>query len=35
MWCLGELGIPFERLDWGGPFGGNEAKKRMKKGAGM
>lgn len=24
MWCLGELGIPFERLDWGGPFGGND-----------
>jgi glutathione S-transferase len=24
MWCLGELGIEFERIDWGGPFGGND-----------
>ncbi|MBT4045055.1 MAG: glutathione S-transferase family protein [Rhodospirillaceae bacterium] len=24
MWCVGELGIPFERIDWGGPFGGND-----------
>ena len=24
LWCLGELGIPYERLDWGGLFGGND-----------
>ena len=24
MWCLGELGIEYERIDWGGPFGGND-----------
>jgi glutathione S-transferase len=24
MWCIGELGIPHERIDWGGPFGGND-----------
>lgn len=23
LWCLGELGLDFERLDWGGKFGGN------------
>ena len=23
LWCCGELGIPFERVDIGGPFGGN------------
>ena len=23
LWCLGELGLEFERLDWGGKFGGN------------
>jgi glutathione S-transferase len=23
LWCLGELGLKFERLDWGGKFGGN------------
>jgi glutathione S-transferase len=23
LWCCGELGVPFERLDWGGKFGGN------------
>lgn len=23
-WCLGELGIDYERIDWGGPFGGND-----------
>ncbi len=24
MWCVGELGIEYERVDWGGPFGGND-----------
>lgn len=24
MWCVGELGIEFERIDWGGTFGGND-----------
>lgn len=24
LWCCGELGIPFERVDIGGPFGGNQ-----------
>ena len=24
LWCCGELGIPFERVDLGGPFGGNQ-----------
>ena len=23
LWCCGELGIEFERIDWGGKFGGN------------
>ncbi len=23
-WCLGELGVEYERIDWGGPFGGND-----------
>lgn len=23
LWCLGELGLECERLDWGGKFGGN------------
>ena len=23
LWCCGELGIPYERIDAGGPFGGN------------
>jgi glutathione S-transferase len=23
LWCLDELGVEFERLDWGGKFGGN------------
>ena len=23
-WCLGELGLEYERIDWGGPFGGND-----------
>jgi glutathione S-transferase len=24
LWCGGELGIEFERTDWGGKFGGND-----------
>jgi glutathione S-transferase len=24
LWCLGELGIEYERIDWGGSFGGND-----------
>ena len=24
MWCLGELGVEHERIDWGGVFGGND-----------
>lgn len=24
LWCCGELGLEFERLDWGGKFGGNK-----------
>jgi glutathione S-transferase len=24
LWCCGELGIEFERQDWGGKFGGNK-----------
>lgn len=24
MWMVGELGLPFTRRDWGGPFGGND-----------
>lgn len=24
LWCLGELGLSFERQDWGGKFGGNK-----------
>jgi len=24
MWCLGELALTHERIDWGGPFGGND-----------
>lgn len=23
-WCLGEIGIEYERIDWGGSFGGND-----------
>jgi glutathione S-transferase len=26
LWCCGELEIEFERLDWGGKFGGNKDK---------
>ncbi len=24
MWCIGELGLEYERIDWGGKFGGND-----------
>ena len=23
-WCLGEIGVEYERIDWGGEFGGND-----------
>ncbi len=23
LWCCAELNIPYDRTDWGGPFGGN------------
>ncbi|HYA29267.1 MAG TPA: glutathione S-transferase [Acidobacteriota bacterium] len=26
LWCCGELGLEFERQDWGGKFGGNKDK---------
>lgn len=26
LWCCGELGLEFERVDWGGRFGGNRDK---------
>ena len=26
LWCCGELGIDFDRVDWGGKFGGNDEK---------
>ena len=24
LWCLGEIGFEYERIDWGGKFGGND-----------
>ncbi|MEK9662682.1 MAG: glutathione S-transferase family protein [Alphaproteobacteria bacterium] len=24
LWCLGEIGVAYERIDWGGEFGGND-----------
>lgn len=24
MWCVAELGLAYERIDWGGEFGGND-----------
>ena len=24
LWCCGELGLEYERVDLGGPFGGNQ-----------
>ncbi|GAA0774417.1 glutathione S-transferase [Roseibium denhamense] len=30
IWCLSELGVPFERLDVGGPFGGNDTPEYLK-----
>jgi glutathione S-transferase len=24
LWCLGEIGIEYEQIDWGGKFGGND-----------
>lgn len=31
MWCIGELGIEYERVDWGGKFGGNDDPEYRKK----
>lgn len=30
MWCVGELGLPFERHDVGGAFGGNDTPEYLK-----
>jgi glutathione S-transferase len=30
MWCLGELGLAHERIDWAGRFGGNDDPKYRK-----
>ena len=24
MWCVGEIGLQVQRVDWGGPYGGND-----------
>jgi len=29
MWCIGELGLKYERVDIGGPFGGNREPKYL------
>ncbi|MEP1931465.1 MAG: glutathione S-transferase family protein [Roseibium sp.] len=29
VWCLEELGVPYERLDVGGPFGGTDTKEYL------
>lgn len=31
MWCLGEIGVEYERIDWGGKFGGNDDPEYRKK----
>lgn len=30
LWCCAELGLPFERIDIGGPFGGNREAEYLK-----
>jgi glutathione S-transferase len=30
LWCCAELGIEFDRADWGGPFGGNRDPEYLK-----
>src|SRR5579884_3568056 len=30
LWCCAELGIEYERVDWGGPFGGNRDPEYLK-----
>ena len=30
LWCCTELGIEFDRTDWGGPFGGNRDPEYLK-----
>ena len=29
MWAIGEMGIPHERIDIGGPYGGNKEPKYL------
>ena len=31
LWCCGELGLEFDRIDWGGKFGGNKDKAYLDK----
>ncbi|MPZ75675.1 MAG: glutathione S-transferase [Deltaproteobacteria bacterium] len=31
LWCCGELGLQFDRIDWGGKFGGNKDKAYLDK----
>lgn len=31
MWCINELGVPYERIDWGGEYGGNDDPEYRKK----
>jgi glutathione S-transferase len=31
MWCIGELGLAHQRIDWGGEFGGNDAPEYRRK----
>ncbi|HET6194923.1 MAG TPA: glutathione S-transferase N-terminal domain-containing protein, partial [Acetobacteraceae bacterium] len=30
LWCCAELGLEFDRTDWGGPFGGNRDPEYLK-----
>ena len=31
LWCLNEIGVSYERIDWGGEFGGNNDPEYRKK----
>ena len=31
LWCLNEIGVEYERIDWGGEFGGNDDPEYLKK----
>ena len=31
LWCLNEIGVEYERIDWGGEFGGNDDPEYRKK----